>query len=318
MVPTATFSLGYARKTRSPSLYERYTWGRGHMAAAVNNWFCDANGYLGNPDLDPEVAHTASISGDFHDAGGDTWKLEATPYVSYVEDFIDTDPTNETFRPGGQFVRLRFANHDALLYGVDLSGSLALARSATLGDFDLVGVAGFVRGENLDTDDNLYHMVPLNLRLPLNHRLGDWSNGIELVASATKDELNAARREPETSAYALINLKTAYEWPGIRVDAGADNLFDQRYCEPLGGVDFADFKIEGGVIGPRPLFQHRSHADLLTTEAAVESSRRRPCRRSRQTWHTTTNSGARAMQVSGHSPYGGRGLEGMSNSALPG
>jgi iron complex outermembrane receptor protein len=63
-----TWEFGYARKTRSPNLYERYTWGRGTMAMTMTNWFGDGNGYVGNIDLKPEVAHTLSATADWHAA----------------------------------------------------------------------------------------------------------------------------------------------------------------------------------------------------------------------------------------------------------
>ena len=40
----SSYEAGYSRKTRSPNLYERYAWGTGSMAAAMVNWFGDANG----------------------------------------------------------------------------------------------------------------------------------------------------------------------------------------------------------------------------------------------------------------------------------
>lgn len=242
----ATYSIGYARKTRSPSLYERYSWGMGNMAMAMTNWFGDANGYVGDIGLEPEIAHTLGFSADWHDTAGG-WRVKVTPYVTYVEDFIDADPFG-TFGPGNEFVKLKFANHDALLWGADVSGSVTLARGSAFGDFDLAGSAGFVRGENRDTNQDLYHLAPLHVRLVLDHRLGDWSNGIELVASTTKTEVNDDRREPETSGYALVNLRTAYQWPGVRLDAGIDNVFDQRWYDPLAGVDFADFSLNGGPV----------------------------------------------------------------------
>lgn len=52
--PTATYELGLARKTRSPNLYERYTWGRSIMDMTMIGWFGDGNGYVGDPDLKPE------------------------------------------------------------------------------------------------------------------------------------------------------------------------------------------------------------------------------------------------------------------------
>ncbi|HTH18376.1 MAG TPA: TonB-dependent receptor, partial [Magnetospirillum sp.] len=40
---TASFEGGYARKTRSPNLYERYAWSTGTMASNMNNWNGDGN-----------------------------------------------------------------------------------------------------------------------------------------------------------------------------------------------------------------------------------------------------------------------------------
>jgi iron complex outermembrane receptor protein len=52
--------FGVARKVRSPNLYERYTWSTWSMAAVMNNFVGDGNGYYGNINLKPEQAHTVS------------------------------------------------------------------------------------------------------------------------------------------------------------------------------------------------------------------------------------------------------------------
>lgn len=248
-----TYEFGYARKTRSPSLYERYAWGVGTMATNMIGWYGDANGYIGNPDLDPEVAHTVSFTAGWHDHARSSWQFKVTPYYTYVEDYIDADfVRNQTSMMGmpSPFVTLRFANHDARLYGVNVSGSMELWHDRQMGRFDLIGVAGYVNGENLDTGDNLYHMMPFNARATLAHRLGSWSNAIEVVAVAEKSEVNELRNEPLTPGYALVNLRSSYEWENIRLDVGVENLFDQLYYPPLGGVDYADYKALGGSIGP--------------------------------------------------------------------
>jgi iron complex outermembrane recepter protein len=115
-------------------------------------------------------------------------------------------------------------------------------------------VVGYVNGENLDTGDNLYHMMPFNTRVTLQHRLGAWSSAIELVAVNRKSEVNELRVEPTTPGYALVNLRTSYEWQNMRFDLGVDNVFDQLYYPPLGGVDYADYTAEmlSGRIGPVP------------------------------------------------------------------
>jgi iron complex outermembrane receptor protein len=260
--PTATesYEIGYARKTRSPNLYERYTWAYTvPMAANMINWFGDGNGYVGDLDLEPEVAHTVSATAEWHDAGRSAWSLRATPYYSYVEDYIDADFVSQQKHMMGAmmgmptgFVTLRFANHDARLYGINVSGSLALFERSDMGRFDLFGVLGYVNGENLDTGDNLYHMMPFNARLTLAHHLGDWSNALEVVAVSEKSEVNALRDEPVTPGYALVNLRTSYDWENVRIDLGVANLFDKLYYPPLGGIDIAGLKSgqTGGAILP--------------------------------------------------------------------
>ncbi|KAB2944042.1 MAG: TonB-dependent receptor plug domain-containing protein [Hyphomicrobium sp.] len=252
--PSATeiYELGYARKTRSPNLYERYAWSSGNMAANMIGWYGDANGYIGNLDLEPEIANTVSVTTGWHDRAHREWALHVTPYYTYVEDYIDADFV--ATQSNANFVKLRFANHDARLYGVNVSGTTVLFESRESGRFDLSGVVGYVNGENLDTGDSLYHMMPLNARVALQHRLGGWSSALELVAASRKSDVNDLRNEPVTPGYALVNMRTSYEWENMRFDLGVDNLFDQLYYPPLGGVDWADYKAGGqmGRIGAVP------------------------------------------------------------------
>ena len=86
---TQSYELGLAQKTRSPNLYERYTWSTWQMAAFMNNFVGDGNGYVGNLGLQPEVAGILSLTGDWHDAGRERWDLKVTPYYTYVQDYID-------------------------------------------------------------------------------------------------------------------------------------------------------------------------------------------------------------------------------------
>jgi len=71
--------FGLARKVRSPNLYERYTWSTWAMAAGMNNFVGDGNGYLGDVNLKPEKAHTVSVGLDWHTAEKH-WQLKATPF----------------------------------------------------------------------------------------------------------------------------------------------------------------------------------------------------------------------------------------------
>ena len=238
---TADLEFGVARKVRSPNLYERYTWSTWSMAAVMNNTVGDGNGYIGNLDLKPEAAHTISATIDWH-AADRSWEIKATPYYSRVTDYIDAvrctsgascTKTNATTT--NQFVVLQYANTSAELYGIDVSGQTALAQTA-VGDFGLRGVLGYVHGENRDTGDNLYNIMPFNVRLALTHQTGGWNNALEVIGVSAKDDVSQVRNELETPGYGLTNLRLSYTWKQARIDFGVENLFDKLYYQPLGGA----------------------------------------------------------------------------------
>ncbi len=248
---TQTIELGYARKTRSPNLYERYAWSTGGMAMFMVNMAGDGNGYVGNLDLTPETAHTVSASFDWHDALQQQWGLKVTPYYTYVDDYInarrcvasDTNASSGTFCNAAnltatdKFVFLKFVNQDAQLYGVDVSGHLLLARGTRFGSFTADALLGYVRGETTSgTDDKLYNIMPLNAKLSVTHRLDGWTNVAEVQLVDAKSDVSQIRNEIETPGYALLNLRTSYAWQEARLDFGIENVFDRLYYAPLGGA----------------------------------------------------------------------------------
>ncbi|GAB3410876.1 TonB-dependent receptor [Massilia agilis] len=230
----ATYKFGYARKTRSPNLYERYSWSTGGMAMNMVNIAGDGNGYVGDVNLRPEVAHTVTASADWHDEAQERWFVTVAPYYTYVKDYVDARClTAQCAR--NAFVFLRFANQDARLYGAEFSGRALLARGA-YGNLSASGLVNYVVGKNKTTGDNLYNIAPLNARLSLVHQLGAWSNTMELQATAAKDRVSQLRNELKTGGFALLNLRTSYAWKHVQLDAGVENLFDRRYDLPLGGA----------------------------------------------------------------------------------
>lgn len=239
---TQTYEIGVARKTRSPNLYERYTWSTWQMAAFMNNFVGDGNGYVGNVDLEPEVAGTISLTADWHDSAQERWGLRVTPYYTYVWDYIDAvqwdSATNAptTVPVVDNFTTLKYFNQSAYLYGVDLSAHYRLADDTAYGDFDLSGIASYTRGKNDDTGDNLYNIMPLNARLALTQQLGAWRNTVEGEFVAGKTDVSAVRNEIRTAGYGLMHLRSRYEKKTWSVELGVENLFDRFYELPLGGA----------------------------------------------------------------------------------
>ena len=233
---TQTIEFGFARKTRSPNLYERYAWSTGGMAMNMVNLAGDGNGYVGNLDLEPEIAHTLSATFGWHDAGQQDWGLKITPYYTYVDDYINARRlTNTTV--SNQFVFLKYTNQDAQLYGFDVSGYFPLAQNTGFGSFTVNGLLNFVRGETTSgADDNLYNIMPLNATVSLTQRLGGWTNIAEVQMVDAKTDVSQIRNEVETPGYSLLNLRSSYAWKKVRLDMGIENVFDRLYYYPLGGA----------------------------------------------------------------------------------
>ena len=246
--PAQAFEFGYAIKTRSPNLYERYSWSKSGMVMEMNNFVGDGNGYVGDINLKPEIAHTLSATADWHDPDG-AWQLKVTPYFTHVEDYIDAirctgsgmmmnalcgGPANDT--AVDQFVNLQYANQSARLYGVDVSGHFPLAESRDYGSFIATGVLNHVRGESRKTGEDLYNIMPLNAKLAVAQRLGNWTNTIEAELVDAKTRVSDARNEIKTSGYGLFHLRSSYDWQQVRLDVGVENLLDRNYDLPLGGA----------------------------------------------------------------------------------
>jgi iron complex outermembrane receptor protein len=241
---TQTYSLGYSLKSRSPNLYERYTWSNSLMAMEMIGWFGDGNFYIGNLALKPETAHTISVTADWHDAAGQMG-VQVTPYFTYVSNYIDvqrcppfvcgTSWMNNLYGLTG-FVSLQFVNQNARIFGVDISGHAVLAKDTPLGDFSAKGVFSFVDGRNTTTGGGLYQMMPVNGKLSLEQKIWGWTNSLEAQFVGAKNNVEQVRNELKTGAYALFNLRSSYEWKNIRFDFGIENLFSAFYYLPLGGA----------------------------------------------------------------------------------
>jgi iron complex outermembrane receptor protein len=251
----SSYEFALARKVRSPNLYERYSWGRGSMAMTMTNWFGDGNGYVGDIGLKPETAYTAAFTADWHGGGEEGWFLRVNPYYSKVDNYIDVDvlaPFHPYMKMGANGNLLRFANHDAKLYGANVAWQLPLASSARWGRFMATGNAAWTRGKRSDGGD-LYRMMPFNALLAVEHKLGAWSSRIETKIVARKDKVDARRLEPETGGYALVNLRSSVALSKMAsLSAGVSNLFNRTYADPLGGVYLSGLKANGGALQALP------------------------------------------------------------------
>lgn len=234
------YEMGYAMKNRSPNLYERYTWSTWTMAANMNNTYGDGNGYVGNLNLNPETSHTVSLSVDWHDMKKRTSSLRATSYFTYVIDYIDavacTNVAKSCPTRTDGFSTLSFDNQSAKIYGFDLSVYQSLGIYSGLGQLSATGMVSYVRGENDDTNDNLFRQMPLNLKVSMDQQIGQWVNRIEGILVDEKSKVSGVRNEVKTSGYALLNIFSTYQYQQTRLTFGIINALDKNYNDPLGGA----------------------------------------------------------------------------------
>ncbi|MGN6423727.1 MAG: TonB-dependent receptor [Asticcacaulis sp.] len=232
-----SYEVAVTQKSRAPGLYERYAWGTDWMSSEMINWAGDGNAYVGNQNLRPEVAHTALVSGQWRRPGEGGWSLKLTPYYTQVDDYIDVRVINSRVSGLATINQLQFVNEAATLYGVDADFTTGLWNSSRFGAGSLHVVASYTHGENTTDDAPLYHILPLNGRVTLEQAMGPWRNAVEIEAAAKKDRVDPLRQEPQTGAYALINLRTAWQGRTMRVSLAVENLLDTAYALPLGGVN---------------------------------------------------------------------------------
>lgn len=251
---TNDFEIGFARKTRSPNIYERFAWAGGYggplanapirMDMAMVNWFGDANGYVGNLDLKPEVANTISGTLSLHNAAQKEWGFKLTPYYSKVQNYIDVNKIGSIAGDGTKFTNiqlLQFVNHDVHFFGADISGYATLWDNANNGTGTIKSVMGYTRGIR-DDGGSLYHMMPFHAKVSLDRYSGAWNNGIDIQAVAAKESVDTIRKEPMTPGYALVDLRTGYQISkDVKFDVAITNLFNQAYSMPLGGIDVVNY-----------------------------------------------------------------------------
>lgn len=237
-----SMEFGFAQKTRSPNLYERYTWSTNNtMAMSMNNWVGDGNGYVGNLNLKPEVARTLSGAFSWHDVDPQNFELKVAPYYTHVQNYIDAVSCAAVGlmcpAPAVGFLNLSLANQSAKLYGADVSTRLLLVGEGSgYGKISLNGVLNYSNGKNLTTGDNLYHIMPLNAKVAVEQRTGNWMNTLEARLVSAKTNVQAVRGELKTGGYGLLNLRSSYQWQDIRLDVGIENLMNKFYVDPLGGA----------------------------------------------------------------------------------
>ncbi|MBQ4858061.1 TonB-dependent receptor [Pseudoalteromonas sp. MMG007] len=236
--------FGLARKNRAPNLYERYSWGVSTMATTMIGWYGDGNGYIGNPDLDVETAHTISAT-YIKSAKDDRWRLSTNVWYTDVSDYIDADSVrsfNSYDLDNTARNIFQFTNVDAILYGAKIDLSANIYESKQLGNWQLHANVTNTRGKRDDTNQPLYQIKPQQTQLGISQQVGRFENALSWQWVDTKSRVDNNRFENQTDSYSLVNLSSKATWDSLTLSAEVSNVFDEFYQLPLGGVSIAALK----------------------------------------------------------------------------
>jgi iron complex outermembrane receptor protein len=238
----ATLALTYAlqagvnlegaltRKTRSPSVLERYL----YTPTAASAGQADGRTYWGNLNLNPEVAHAVSLGINAHSQGV---RGKASIFWQGISDFIQGQAVARLDSNGKPV--LQYTNVNARLWG----GEAEL--TYVLGAWEMSGWTSLSRGENTDNGDNLYRLAPLRGGLSSTYRTQDWDAGATWLLSTRKDKVAVYNGELPTPGYGVVNLYGRISpVKNLNLTAGVDNVFDKNYYDPLAGVN----RVAGGVV----------------------------------------------------------------------
>jgi len=210
--------LGFGRKTRSPSYYERYLW----IPLEVTGGLADGNNYLGDIDLEPEKVYEVE--------GGFEWRrsgiyIAPRAFYRWVDDYIQGTPTAN---PNV----LKYTNVEAQLYGVDLPYGVRLPF-----DFQLDGILSYVRGKRMDIVDDLYRIAPLQGRTTFSYMRDTWVVAIEGVYAASQNNVSVTNGESPSRRWGAMNLYAQWEpIAQLGLEFGIDNVTDNEYADHLSGI----------------------------------------------------------------------------------
>ncbi len=228
----AKIGINFNRSERAPVAEELFSNGP-HIATAAFE--------IGDPTFGTETSNGAEI---YLRIDRPNWQFAVTGYYNDIDDFIIDVPTGEE---EDELPVFQFIQDDAEFYGVEIEGSVLLARA---GKFNIVadGVADFVRA-SLDTTGPVPRIPPLRILGGLEAQSADINARVEV--EWFDDQNRNAVFETETDGFTFVNAQVSWKPLGrdgnVTLLASANNIFDvvgrraasfTKDFAPLAGRDF--------------------------------------------------------------------------------
>lgn len=218
--------LSLTRAQRAPAPEELFANGP-HLATGTFE--------IGAADLGEETSYNADLSLR-HNAGPWTWNVNL--YVNSISDFIHqdfsdmdgdgtADMVDEEGAIGGDFLRVLYAQSDALFYGVEAETRVELFDDGR-GHLDLTLWGDWVRAQ-FDGGGDLPRIPPGRIGTGLDWSRGGWHADAELTQVFRQGQ--TAALESETGGYTILDLglRRDFNWSGMEsgIYLRGTNLLDE-------------------------------------------------------------------------------------------
>lgn len=222
-------SLRYDRAFRAPGAEELYSTGY-HFC--ISPGFC--NGFLPNPDLDPEKASNIEINAKMafaSVAGADVVHVEMSVFENKVDDFIEQIVVGPFFFPVMDAGYTTWENVDkATLTGGEISAAYLR------GGLSLKASYGMVRGEDDNSNDDLTNIPADTVKLDLAYNFSTLNlmTGIRFTYADDQNRTGYEENSADTTydSYGVADLYASWSpesLSNLRFDLNVNNVDDKYY-----------------------------------------------------------------------------------------
>lgn len=214
--------LSIGRGVRSPNMIERYI---NHFSVGL-----DPYELVGNPNLKPEANHQIDLSYAF--TASKKFRFGINTYYSYITNLITAQIDSTVKRKFMPWVKPTvakvFYNADAAMQtGLEFFAEVQLAKSLKLG-----GTVSYVYAQNLELDESLPHIPPLNGILRLNYTKEKYWMDLRWRIVTEQNQYSTSFGEKATPGFNTLDFRVGVKpMKKMSVGAAALNILDVAYYE---------------------------------------------------------------------------------------
>lgn len=188
-------------------------------------------------DLKPEKSYSVEAG---YKVSKDNFSMATAVFGTLIKDQIirvEADYNGEEYFNGERVYKKQNADRSGMV-GIEFESSLRLTSNLLFNNN-----ATWLYGKNMETDEPMRRVPPLNGKLALQYLKSNFFSEVELLMAAKQSRLAKGDKDdhriPEggTPGWRVVNLKAGYSWNKICINVGINNLFNKAYRYHGSGID---------------------------------------------------------------------------------